>query len=222
MFQVGILFSTFIIVLLAELGDKTQLVAFSLTTSTRRPGVVFAATSFALVLSSVLATLLGKAAARVIPRYTTYISAGLFIVFGIYIIVSKEPNNVKEAFLKSIAVEKSCIKLMEKSEGIPKAAKDWFKKICRDEHSHYQTFQLLLSEKHLFHHYIDGSDELEQVLKRLKPCDTKPGKAFKENLLQLIEREDESQPVTYEATVSKDGNRLEFAEVFDDVEAWSG
>jgi ATP-dependent Clp protease ATP-binding subunit ClpB len=39
---------------------------------------------------------------------------------------------------------------------------------------------------------------------------------------QLIEREDESQPVTYEATVSKDGNRLEFAEVFDDVEAWSG
>ncbi|WP_340106040.1 ATP-dependent chaperone ClpB [Rhodohalobacter sp. 8-1] len=39
---------------------------------------------------------------------------------------------------------------------------------------------------------------------------------------QLIEREDESEAITYEATVSKDGNRLEFAEVFDDVEAWSG
>jgi ATP-dependent Clp protease ATP-binding subunit ClpB len=38
---------------------------------------------------------------------------------------------------------------------------------------------------------------------------------------QLIEREDESESITYEATVSKDGNRLEFAEVFDDVEAWS-
>ena len=39
---------------------------------------------------------------------------------------------------------------------------------------------------------------------------------------QLIEREDDSEPITYETTVGKDGNRLEFAEVFDDVEAWSG
>lgn len=39
---------------------------------------------------------------------------------------------------------------------------------------------------------------------------------------QLIEREDDSEAIAYEATVSKDGNRLEFAEVFDDVEAWSG
>ncbi|MFO7847718.1 MAG: type VI secretion system ATPase TssH, partial [Balneolaceae bacterium] len=38
---------------------------------------------------------------------------------------------------------------------------------------------------------------------------------------QLIEREDESAAITYEATVSKTGNRLEFAEVYDDVEAWS-
>jgi ATP-dependent Clp protease ATP-binding subunit ClpB len=39
---------------------------------------------------------------------------------------------------------------------------------------------------------------------------------------QLIEREDESESIAYEATVSKEGNRLEFAEVFDNVEAWSG
>lgn len=38
---------------------------------------------------------------------------------------------------------------------------------------------------------------------------------------QLIEREDERESITYEATVGKDGNRLEFAEVYDDVEAWS-
>lgn len=38
---------------------------------------------------------------------------------------------------------------------------------------------------------------------------------------QLIEREDESEAITYEATIGKDGNRLEFAEVYDDVEAWS-
>ncbi|NBC26446.1 MAG: ATP-dependent chaperone ClpB [Bacteroidetes bacterium] len=39
---------------------------------------------------------------------------------------------------------------------------------------------------------------------------------------QLIEREDERESITYEATVGKDGNRLQFAEVYDDVEAWSG
>ncbi len=38
---------------------------------------------------------------------------------------------------------------------------------------------------------------------------------------QLIQREDDSQKIEYEATVSKDGNKLEFAEVFSDAEAWA-
>lgn len=37
----------------------------------------------------------------------------------------------------------------------------------------------------------------------------------------LIRREDDSEAVEFEATVSKDGNRLEFAEVYNDVEAWA-
>ena len=189
MFQAGILLSTFAIVLLAELGDKTQLVAFSLTTGTRRPVIVFIATSFALVLSSVLATLIGKVAASVIPRYTSYISAGLFIIFGIYIIVSKEPNSVQEAFLKSISVEKSCIKMMEKSKDIPENAKRRFKAVCGEEYSHYKTFRLLLKEKHLFHHYIGNSEVLKEISQRLKPCTFKPKQSFREKLSQLIERE---------------------------------
>ena len=38
---------------------------------------------------------------------------------------------------------------------------------------------------------------------------------------QLIQREGEDQYVEFEATVSKDGNKLEFAEVFSDAEAWA-
>jgi ATP-dependent Clp protease ATP-binding subunit ClpB len=38
---------------------------------------------------------------------------------------------------------------------------------------------------------------------------------------QLIQREDDSNSVEFEATVSKDGNRLEFAEVYSDAEAWA-
>jgi ATP-dependent Clp protease ATP-binding subunit ClpB len=37
----------------------------------------------------------------------------------------------------------------------------------------------------------------------------------------LIEREDPEQQIQYEATVSKDGNSIEFTEVFDDAEAWA-
>ncbi|TVQ03397.1 MAG: ATP-dependent chaperone ClpB [Balneolaceae bacterium] len=38
---------------------------------------------------------------------------------------------------------------------------------------------------------------------------------------ELIRREDDSGTIEFEATVSKDGNRLEFAEVFSDAEAWA-
>ena len=38
---------------------------------------------------------------------------------------------------------------------------------------------------------------------------------------QLLQREDDSEHVEFEATVSKDGNRLEFAEVYSDAEAWA-
>ncbi|MDZ7755534.1 ATP-dependent chaperone ClpB [Rhodohalobacter sp.] len=38
---------------------------------------------------------------------------------------------------------------------------------------------------------------------------------------QLIKREDDTQGIDFEATVSKDGSKLEFAEVYSDAEAWA-
>jgi len=38
---------------------------------------------------------------------------------------------------------------------------------------------------------------------------------------KLIRREDPSQHVSFEVTISADGSRLEFAELFEDVEAWA-
>ncbi|MGM0743983.1 ATP-dependent chaperone ClpB [Rhodohalobacter sp.] len=38
---------------------------------------------------------------------------------------------------------------------------------------------------------------------------------------QLIKREDDTQGIEFEATVSKDGSKLEFAEVYSDAEAWA-
>ncbi|MCG2589312.1 ATP-dependent chaperone ClpB [Rhodohalobacter sulfatireducens] len=38
---------------------------------------------------------------------------------------------------------------------------------------------------------------------------------------QLIKREDDNEQIDFEATVNKDGNRLEFVEVYSDAEAWA-
>lgn len=59
-----LLASTFITVFLAELGDKTQLAVVTISGTTNRPGAVFAGSSAALVLAS----LLGSAAGGSSPR----------------------------------------------------------------------------------------------------------------------------------------------------------
>jgi len=38
---------------------------------------------------------------------------------------------------------------------------------------------------------------------------------------QLIQREDDSKNMEFEATVSDDGEKIEFAEVFNDVSEWA-
>ena len=38
---------------------------------------------------------------------------------------------------------------------------------------------------------------------------------------QLIQREDDTEAIEFEATINKDGNRVEFAEVYSDAEAWA-
>ncbi len=38
---------------------------------------------------------------------------------------------------------------------------------------------------------------------------------------QLIQRDDDTEAIEFEATINKDGNRVEFAEVYSDAEAWA-
>ncbi|MFH0911099.1 MAG: TMEM165/GDT1 family protein [Planctomycetota bacterium] len=77
--------STFVLIFLAELGDKTQLAAMASAAGSRAPGTIFAGASAALVLSTLLAVLLGSAFERVIPRNVIQAMAGaIFILFGIF------------------------------------------------------------------------------------------------------------------------------------------
>ncbi len=80
--------STFILIFLAELGDKTQLAAMARTASSGgAKWTVFVAASTALVLSTLVAVLFGHVLTKFVPEQTLKLAAGgLFILFGILIL----------------------------------------------------------------------------------------------------------------------------------------
>jgi hypothetical protein len=85
-----LLLSTFSLVFLAELGDKTQLATLSLAASGRSRLVVFAGASIALIATSGLAVLFGEAVTRVIPAAWIHRAAGVaFVVMGILLLLGK-------------------------------------------------------------------------------------------------------------------------------------
>ncbi len=81
-------FSTFLLIFLAELGDKTQLAALTRTAAADGSRwTVFLAASAALVLSTLIAVLIGEGLSRLLPPRTIKIAAGiLFIAFGLLIL----------------------------------------------------------------------------------------------------------------------------------------
>jgi len=82
--------STFALVFLAELGDKTQLAVFTLAAETTSPWGVLIGAGAALLFSTVLAVLLAVAVHHMIPEtWTKWIRVGagaLFILVGIWTI----------------------------------------------------------------------------------------------------------------------------------------
>jgi len=76
--------STFAVVFLAEVGDKTQLASLVLTAQSRRPYTVFLAACLALILATAIGVALGDMVARFIPEfYITRAAAVLFIAVGV-------------------------------------------------------------------------------------------------------------------------------------------
>ncbi|MEW6669231.1 MAG: TMEM165/GDT1 family protein [Thermodesulfobacteriota bacterium] len=80
--------TTFGMIFLAELGDKTQLATFAFSAKSSSRLSVFLGSAVALVLTSLLGVLLGSVVARLIPAH--YIRAGagvLFVVLGVWMLV---------------------------------------------------------------------------------------------------------------------------------------
>jgi putative Ca2+/H+ antiporter (TMEM165/GDT1 family) len=75
-----ILLTTFGLIFLAELGDKTQLATFCFSADCDSRISVFLGSAGALVLSSLIAVVFGAGISRVIPANYIRIGAGIFFV----------------------------------------------------------------------------------------------------------------------------------------------
>jgi putative Ca2+/H+ antiporter (TMEM165/GDT1 family) len=82
--------AAFGLIFLAELGDKTQLAAITITSGTGKPWQVFLGASLALVVLTFVAVFLGAGLAKVVPPGIIQKVAGvLFIVFGVLVFFGK-------------------------------------------------------------------------------------------------------------------------------------
>ena len=84
-----IVWMTFGMVFLAELGDKTQLATFCLSADCDPKFSVFIGSAAALVLSALIAVFLGGTISKYIPQQYIKFGAGIFfLVAGIWTLVS--------------------------------------------------------------------------------------------------------------------------------------
>jgi len=84
-----VLLTTFGMIFLAELGDKTQLATFSFAVEGKSRLAVFLGSAGALVLTSLLAVVFGTGVSKLVPA--NYIKAGagaLFVLLGLWMILS--------------------------------------------------------------------------------------------------------------------------------------
>lgn len=82
--------TTFGIIFLAEMGDKTQIAAMTMAAGNKRPWEVFIAASLALAAVSAIGVIIGSALGSYLPLLWIKRAAGAaFIVIGILVLSGK-------------------------------------------------------------------------------------------------------------------------------------
>ena len=82
------MFTTFGMIFLAELGDKTQLATFGFAAESKSRLAVFLGSAGALVVTSFLAVVFGSVVSRLIPaNYIKIGAGGLFVLLGLWMLL---------------------------------------------------------------------------------------------------------------------------------------
>jgi putative Ca2+/H+ antiporter (TMEM165/GDT1 family) len=88
LFNLRLILSTFTMIFLAELGDKTQISIFALATNRKAFLSVVVGAVVALVLTTLIAAALGSLVGRFVPdKIIKFVSAGVFLAFGVLTLV---------------------------------------------------------------------------------------------------------------------------------------
>ncbi len=85
-----VLLTTFGIIFLAEMGDKTQLAAMTMSAQTKRPWMVFIGASLALAVVSAIGVLVGGVVGDYVPLvWVKRVAAIAFMVIGVLMLFGK-------------------------------------------------------------------------------------------------------------------------------------
>jgi putative Ca2+/H+ antiporter (TMEM165/GDT1 family) len=82
--------TTFGIIFLAEMGDKTQLAAMTMSAQTKKPWAVFLGSALALAAVSAIGVLVGGVIGQYVPlEWVKRVAAVAFIVIGVLMLAGK-------------------------------------------------------------------------------------------------------------------------------------
>ena len=82
--------TTFGIIFLAELGDKTQIAAMTMAAQKKRPWEVFIGASVALAAVSAIGILVGTALGQYLPlEWIKRVAGAAFVVIGVLILIGR-------------------------------------------------------------------------------------------------------------------------------------
>ena len=85
-----VMLTTFGIIFLAEMGDKTQLAAMTMAADSKKPWAVFIGASLALAAVSLLGVLVGSVIGDYVPIvWVKRVAATAFIVIGVLMLFGK-------------------------------------------------------------------------------------------------------------------------------------
>ncbi|HEX6715638.1 MAG TPA: TMEM165/GDT1 family protein [Pyrinomonadaceae bacterium] len=88
--DVRVFLTTFGIIFLAEMGDKTQLAAMTMAANSKKPWAVFLGASLALAAVSGLGVLVGSFVGDYVPLvWVKRVAATAFIVIGVLMLLGK-------------------------------------------------------------------------------------------------------------------------------------
>ena len=94
-----LLFTTFVTVFLAEMGDKTQLTTITLSSTTNKPLAVFCGSSIALILATLLGALAGGSIATLIPAFFLKLVSGIvFLLIGVNLLKKSKSESTSDSY----------------------------------------------------------------------------------------------------------------------------